>query len=327
MDCNNHNYHTVHNLIIIGAGCAGLTCALYAARSELMPLLFSGSLENKGGLLTKTSIVENFPGFPNGIIGFDLIQNMEQQAIKYGTTIVDSEITKLEMAKNNIFILYDSVGKKYYTHTVVIATGSTPNKLNLLNEDKYWGHGISSCAVCDGALYKNKQIMVIGGGDSALEEALFLTKFSKVTLVHRRQEFRASKIMQNRVFSNPNINVIYNTVVSEIMGSETDLNFVVLENVITHEKTKMQVDGLFYGLGLQPNTLMFKKLMLMDLDGYILRAIGTNYIYETMTSVPGIFVVGDASDKHYRQAVVAAGDGCKGAMDVFNYLNNFKNIE
>lgn len=305
----------MHNVVIIGGGCAGLSAGIYCARSDLDPIIFVGDFTNQGGLLTKTSIVENFPGFIE-IEGYDLVDNMQKQAIKYGAKIIGRNITSIDFSKMP-FSLMDDKGEVYYTKTVIIATGSTPNKLKLINEDQLWSKGISSCAVCDGALYRNKKIIVVGGGDSACEGAIFLTKFSQVTLVHRRDEFRASKIMVNKVVNNPKINIIYNTVVSKLIGSDK-LNSVVLKNVKTGEENTVDVDGLFYGLGLKPNSQLFKDVIYVNEDGYI-EKVGTTF--ETMTSIEGVFVAGDVHDKIYRQAVVACGDGCKAAMDVNNYLN------
>jgi thioredoxin reductase (NADPH) len=308
---------STHKVIIIGAGCAGLTAAIYAARAELKPLIFAGNLEEKGGLLTKTSIVENYPGFENGILGFDLIQNMENQAMNYGAVVVDKDITEVNFTETP-FEVIDSDGMKYYGETIIIATGSKPNKLNIYGEDKLWSKGISSCAVCDGALYKNKKIVVVGGGDSACEEALFLTKFSDVTLILRRDSFRASKIMQKKVFNNPKITIVYDTVIDKLHG-EDKLEKITIKNIKSGELTDLEVDGLFYGLGLTPNTQLFANKLKMDPEGYIMK-VPKGYL-ETMTSIEGVFVCGDSNDKIYRQAVVAAADGCKAAMDVNNYLN------
>jgi len=307
----------VHKVIIIGGGVAGLSSAIYAARSELRPLLFAGDFEHKGGLLIKTSVVENFPGFPDGIEGFDLIQNMEAQAKKYGTEVVDKDIIRVDFSRRP-FRLIDSDGKSYRAQTVIIATGSKPNKLGLPNEDKLWTHGISSCAVCDGALYRKKKIAVVGGGDSALEEALFLTKFSDVTLIHRRDSFAASKIMQSKVLGNPKVHVLYDTVVTTLNGT-TRLESIKLQTGTSHTESELQVDGLFYGLGLTPNSKLFKGVLDIDSAGYIVKHPVDHY--ETMTSVRGVFVAGDVSDKIYRQAVIAAGDGSKAALDVTNYLS------
>jgi thioredoxin reductase (NADPH) len=312
----------IHNVAIIGGGCAGLTAAIYCARSLLVPIVFADNLENKGGLLVKTSIVENYPGFPNGINGYDLIFNMERQAIEYGAIIIDEKIVSVNFLSKP-FSLIDSNGKKYEVNSVIICTGSRPNKLNIKNEDALWTKGISSCAVCDGALYRDKKIMIIGGGDSAMEEALFLTKFSNVILVHRRNEFRASKVMRERVLSNPKITIIYDTVVNELIGNSS-LSAVILLNIKTGKKTKIEVDGLFYGLGLNPNTELFKDQIDRDNDGYIVRYRHSHGKFKTMTSIEGVFVAGDATDKKYRQAVVACGDGCKAALDVEKYLDEHK---
>lgn len=306
----------VNNVIIIGAGCAGLTAAIYCGRAELNPLVFAGNFEVKGGLLTKTSIVENYPGFENGIMGSDLVDNMEQQAIKYNAKIINKDIVSVDFSKD-IFSVTDDSDTTYYSKSIIVATGSTPNKLYLENEDKFWSKGISSCAVCDGALYKNKSIVVIGGGDSAIEEALFLTKFSNVTLIHRRDTFRASKIMQNRLLDNKKVKIIYDSVVAEIKGNE-ELEEIVVKNIKTNETINIQVDGLFYGLGLKPNTKLFENKLELDEEGFIIKK------HETETSIKGVFVAGDVADKIYKQAVIASGDGCKAALDVCNYLATIK---
>lgn len=306
----------ISNVIIIGGGCAGLTAATYTARSMLGPLVFANDFENKGGLLMKTSIVENYPGFADGINGFDLVDQMEKQAVDCGATIVNRKIISVDLSTTP-YKLVDDQSKTYFAKTIIICTGSTPNKLNLPNEGNLWAKGISSCAVCDGALYRNKKIMVVGGGDSAMEEALFLTKFSNVILVHRRSEFRASKIMINRVLSNDKITIMYNTVIDELIGT-TKLTGVVCRNIATNEAQHIDIDGLFYGLGLKPNSDIFSGQLEMDSDGYIINK--PNDIYHTMTSVPGVFVAGDVCDKRYRQATVACGDGCKAALDVEKFL-------
>lgn len=306
-----------NKVIIIGAGCAGLSAAVYCARAELKPLVFSGNLEDKGGLLVKTSVVENYPGFPEGVMGFDLVDGMEKQAVKYGAVIVDKDIKQIDFT-NKPFTVTDSDNKIYKAQSVIVATGSKPNKLGLEREDEFWSKGISSCATCDGALYKGKKIVVIGGGDSSCEEGSFLTKFSDVTMVLRRDTFRASKIMQDRVLNNSKIKIIYNTEVIKLNGNKV-LESITLKNVKTKEESELQVDGLFYGLGLTPNTQLFKGVLDMDSEGYLLRVPEDKF--ETMSSVKGVFVAGDVSDKIYRQAIVAAGDGCKAALDVNNYLN------
>jgi thioredoxin reductase (NADPH) len=303
------------DVIIIGAGCAGLTAGLYLGRAGLSPLIFTGNLEHRGGLLTKTSVVENYPGVsPDGIEGFDLIENMEKQASKFGSTFIEKEIISLQPVDGG-YLLVDEDQKSYNCKAVVIATGSTPNRLGLEKEDFYWAKGLSSCAVCDGALYRNKKIVVVGGGDSAMEESLFLTRFSNVTLIHRRNEFRASAIMQKRVLEHPKIKIIYNTVIKELQGDGKLQRIVTLtdgtiENVL-------EVDGLFYALGLTPNSDLVKDLVPLE-NGYI--QLPKDSEYETMVR-PGLFVAGDVHDETYRQAVVAASSGCKAALDVERYLS------
>jgi len=279
-------------------------------------LVFAGKIEDKGGLLVKTSIVENYPGFPEGILGFDLIANMEKQAVHCGATILNKSVDKFDFSKKP-FSLTDSDGNVHYAHSVIIATGSMPNKLKLKDEDKFWSSGISSCAVCDGVLYKKKKIVVVGGGDSAMEEALFLTKFSDVTLIHRRDTFKASKVMIKRVQDNSKIKILTDTIIEKLEGGEK-LETIHIKNLKQNQTSELKVNGLFYGLGLTPNTSLFKGVLEMDEDGYILRK---SKKFETMTSIEGIFVAGDAHDKIYRQAVVACGDGCKASLDSNNYLN------
>lgn len=311
----------IHQIIIIGGGCAGLTAAIYASRGELNPVVFAGTPATKGGMLVKTSIVENYPGFPDGIEGFDLIENMENQAKKYGAHIIDKDVISVDLSQTP-FVIVDEDKKRYYAQTIVVATGSKPNKLGLENEDVMWSKGISSCAVCDGALFKNRRIVVVGGGDSAMEEALFLTKFSSVTLIHRKDTFRASKVMQNRVIGNPKIDIIYDTTIQKLIGS-TKLEAIEINNHKTGETQTLNVDGLFYGLGLHPNTDIFKGMLEMDEEGCIVvnSKQVTGHKFTTMTSVPGVFVAGDAQSGAYRQAVVASSDGCKAALDANHYIN------
>jgi thioredoxin reductase (NADPH) len=308
----------MYNTVIIGGGCSSLTAAIYAGRAELKPLVFVGDIANRGGLLSKTSIVENYPGYPSGINGFELVNKMEQQAVLSGATIKELKIINVDTSKRP-FKVIDENGNEYLTKTIIIATGSYPNKLNLPNEDNLWGNGISSCAVCDGVLYKKKRIIVIGGGDSSMEHALFLTKFSNVTLIHRQNKFRASKLMQTRVIENPKINIIFDTIVTELHG-DTKLTGITIKNILTNETNFLPVDGLFYGLGLNPNTNIFN--VAKNSNGYILTNQGTNTNITTMTSVEGIFVAGDAHDDIYRQAIVACGEGCKAAIDVHKYLED-----
>ena len=299
----------MYDVIIIGAGCAGLTAGIYCGRAELKTLIFAGNIENKGGLLVKTSIVENYPGFPDGILGYDLIHNMELQAVKTGVEIINQEVTAVDLEKKTV----SSGGKIFSCKVIIIATGSKPNKLNLPDEDRLWAKGISSCAVCDGALYKRKRIVVVGGGDSAMEEASFLTKFSNVTLIHRGASFtKASKAMITRVLNDPKIKVIYDTIITKLIGNEF-LEEITLKNIKTEEETTMKVDGLFYGLGLTPNTELFDD----DVKNYL--------GYLDKNGLPkGVYAAGDAQDSIYRQAIVAAGDGCKAAMKATNYIHNLE---
>lgn len=307
----------VYSVAIIGGGCAGLSAAIYCARALLKPVVFADNYENKGGLLVKTSVVENYPGYADGINGFDLVYGMEQQAIKYGAEIINNRVINIDI-NSRPFTICDEQNNKYQTQTIIICTGSKPNKLGLENEDKFWANGISSCAVCDGALYRNKKIIVVGGGDTAMEEALFLTKFSEVTLIHRRNEFRASKIMQDRVKANPKIKIIYDTVITQLDGKDK-LESIICQNIKTGLTFSIDVDGLFYGLGLTPQTELFTGKIDMDLDGYITNNF--NHEYKTQTSMDGVFVAGDCHDKKYKQAITAAADGCKAALEVINYLN------
>lgn len=300
------------DVIIVGAGCAGLSSAIYCGRADLKTLVFSGSFSDKGGLLVKTSIVENFPGFPDGILGYDLVHNMELQAVKYGAVVLDRTVVSIQK-NENLFEIKDEKGEIYISKTVIIATGSKPNKLHLEGEDRLWSRGISSCSVCDGALFKKKKIVVVGGGDSSIEEATFLTKFSNVILIHRRDKFRASAAMQKKLFSNPKISIIYDTEIVRLIG-EDKLEKIEIQNVKTGERKEIEVDGLFYGLGLTPNTSLFKDLVEMK-DGYI-----KQFNESTATSVPGLFSAGDCSDYKYRQAGTAAAEGIKSALDANLYI-------
>lgn len=306
-----------NKVIIIGGGCAGLSAAIYCARAELSPLLFAGNFDDKGGLLVKTSVVENYPSYQDGIFGAELVSNMEAQAIKFGTKVIDKDITSVNF-RQKPFTITDSDGDIHVADSIIIATGSKPNKLGLPNESKLWANGISSCAVCDGGLYKNKRIVVVGGGDSALEEALYLTKFSEVILIHRKNTFRASIIMQKRLLSNPKISIIYDAIITQLIGTKF-LEAITIKNLKTNLETELKVDGLFYGLGLTPNTSLFKNVLQMDSEGYIIKYPSHNF--ETQTSIPGIFVAGDASDKLYRQAIVASGDGCRAALDSNKFIH------
>lgn len=309
---------SIQNVIIIGGGCAGLTAAIYSGRAGHNPLVFAGNLDEKGGLLTKTSFVENYPGFAEPIIGFDLMDAMEKQAIKCGATIIDSIIESVDFSSKP-FKLIDDNKMEYFAKSVIIATGSKPNRLYLDNESTYWGAGISSCAVCDGALYKGKKIICVGGGDSAMEMANFLTKFSDVTIIHRNEHFAASKALMMKTLENKKITIITNTIITDVIGNNR-LESIKIKNILTSEEKEMNVNGLFYAIGLIPTTKIFKGQIDIDNAGYIFTS--KHPMYTTMTSQEGVFVAGDAHDKIYRQAVVAAGDGCRAALDVDNYLSH-----
>lgn len=299
-----------YKLIIIGSGPAGLTAALYAARANLRPLVFAGTVY--GGQLMLTSEVENYPGFPHGVQGPELIQLFIDQAKRFGAAIEFEDVTKVDFSQKPFKVWVNE--KEYSADAVIIATGASSMWLNLPSEQKFIGKGISSCATCDGFFFKDKEVIVVGGGDTAMEESLYLTKFAtKVTIVHRRDEFRASKIMQERVLSNPKISVIYNTAVEEFLG-DVKLTTVKLKNIQTNQISEMNIDGAFIAIGHKPNTEVFKDQIELDVKGYIVPKD------EARTSVEGVFVGGDVRDYRYRQAVTAAGMGCMAAMDVEKYL-------
>lgn len=300
-----------YDLAIVGAGCAGLSAAIYAARANLKLIIFANTLQEKGGMLSKTTIVENYPGYSDGIDGFELIKEMEKQAVKFGAEIIEEKVELIEKINNEFILTTDY--RKVQCRSVLIATGSKPVRLNLPNEDKLWGSGISSCAVCDGALYKNKPVIVVGGGDSACEAALFLTKFTNVTMFLRSDKFKASEIMKNRVLNYKGKNKItihYNTVISELISDDGLLKGVKTNN------GNFPTDGLFYAIGLKPNIVNTNFELKTDENGYILQKNST----ETFTE--GVFSAGDVSDSKYKQAIVAAGEGCKAALDIINYLQN-----
>jgi thioredoxin reductase (NADPH) len=301
------------NLVIIGSGPAGLTAALYAARANLKPLLIEG-LE-AGGQLMLTTGVDNFPGFRDGIMGPDLIAEMRAQAVRFGTEIVQGNVTKVELGRCPFKVEVNEEIR--YSETLIIATGASARLLGLPSERKLLGHGVSTCATCDGFFFRDKPIVVVGGGDSALEEATFLTKFaSKVTIVHRRDILRGSKIMQEKAFANPKIDFAWNSEVEEIL--DTSKGFVtgaVLRDTLTGKKSELPVEGVFVAIGHTPNTALFTSQLDMDANGYVITHHGTH------TSVPGVFACGDVQDHIYRQAITAAGTGCMAAIDAEHYLD------
>ena len=302
----------MRNVVIIGSGCAGNTAAVYAARANLKPLVVSG--HEAGGQLSLTTLVENFPGFPEGINGPDLVENIKKQAEHFGAEYVHGNVLEADLSQRPFRLNVE--GEWTETRTVIVASGASARWLGLPSEQKLIGHGVSSCATCDGFFYRNKKIMVIGGGDSAMEEANFLTRFGQeVALVHRREEFRASKIMLDRVRANPKVKLLTNTVVEEIFDVSKDLvTGARLHNVKTGQTWDEPVDGFFVAIGHIPNTAVFQGQILTDADGYILSQGGAR------TNVKGVFHAGDVQDRTYRQAITAAGAGCMAAIDAEWFL-------
>ncbi len=304
-----------YEVVIMGSGPAGLTAALYTARADLEPVVFEG-LE-AGGQLTLTTDVENFPGFPNGVLGPELMDSMKQQAERFGAHCLFGEITKVDFSKRPFVITSNE--KEILAETFIISSGASAKMLGLESERELLGYGVSTCATCDGFFYKDKEIVVIGGGDTAVEEALFLTKFgSKVTLVHRRDELRASKIMQDRAFANEKINFVWDTEVEEVLGTkETGVSGVRVKNVKTGEVSEISCEGFFVAIGHTPNTSLFKGQLDMDENGYLV-----TMKHSASTNIPGVFAAGDVQDSHYRQAITAAGSGCMAAIDAERFLES-----
>jgi thioredoxin reductase (NADPH) len=302
----------MENVIIVGTGCAGLTAAIYTARANLSPLVLEG--REPGGQLTTTTLVENFPGFPDGIDGPELILNMHRQAEKFGARFRYGVVEAFETNENVHRLKVD--GEWLEAQAVIIASGASAKWLGLEGEKKLKGHGLTSCATCDGAFYRDVPVVVVGGGDTACEEAVFLTKFaSRVYLVHRRDYLRASAILADRALSNPKIEPIWNSVVVKYLpDSRGEMESVMLQNVVTGETTRLDVKCVFIAIGHTPNTQPFRGSLAMDDNGYLLRTVGFR------TNVPGVFPAGDVCDPVYRQAVTAAGQGCAAAMDAERYL-------
>ena len=300
-------------LVIIGCGPAGLTAAIYAARASLAPLVISGQLP--GGLLTQTSEVENFPGFEDGVNGYELMDKMDKQAKRFGARVIFDQVISVNFTDGGAQTLKLMSGKEIEAEAVIIAAGATPRWLGLESEERLKNRGVSACATCDGAFYRNMDVAVAGGGDSAMEEATFLTKFaSKVYLIHRRDEFRASPIMVERAKANPKIEIITNAVIDEILG-EKEVEGIAVHDVKTMEKREIPCKGFFAALGHIPATVLYKNFIETDDKGYII--LKNN---RSQTSLKGIFAAGDCADPVYRQAIHAAGMGCAAAMDAVKYL-------
>ncbi len=312
----------LRDIIIIGSGPAGLTAAIYTARANLSPLVLEGepssTSDQPGGQLMLTTDVENFPGFPDGIMGPELMMNFRMQAERFGAEIQTVKVSRVDLSNRpfGVWIGEPTVDEPtYHANALIIATGAQSIMLDLPNETELVGHGLSTCATCDGFFFRDQEIAVVGGGDSALEEATFLSRFaSKVTIIHRRDELRASKIMQDRAFNNPKIEFMWNTVVTEYLG-DGKLAGVMVENVQTGEAHELPVSGLFIAIGHRPGTDLYRGQLAMKDNGYLETRPG-----RTATDVDGVFAVGDVTDDYYRQAITAAGSGCQGALEAERYL-------
>jgi thioredoxin reductase (NADPH) len=308
-----------HHVVIIGSGPAGLTAAIYAARANLHPLVIEGepssTSDQPGGQLMLTTDVENFPGFPDGIMGPDLMVKFREQALRFGAEFLTEKVTAVDFSERPFQI---TVRDRHFTaDAVIVSTGAQSLMLGLESESRLLGYGLSTCATCDGFFFRGQEIAVAGGGDSAVEEATFLTKFaSKVTLIHRRDTLRASKIMQDRALNNPKIEIMWNTVIDDLVG-ESKLEGAIVRNVLTDEVSTLSVTGLFVAIGHRPNTDLFKGVLDMEDNGYLITRPGSSY-----TNVPGVFACGDVQDHTYRQAITAAGSGCMAAIDCERWLES-----
>ena len=305
-----------HKVFIIGSGPAGLTAAIYTARANLSPVVFEGM--QPGGQLTITTEVENYPGFENGIMGPELMDIMRKQAVRVGAQCEFKEVTAVDFSSRPFKI--KSYNEEYTADAVIISTGASAQLLGLESEAKFMGYGVSACATCDGFFFKNLKVLVVGGGDTAFEEATYLTKHaSEVTIIHRREGFRASKIMIEKAKKNPKIKFLTNKVIDEVVGKDENgiksMTGVILKDTVTGEKSKLDADGLFIGIGHKPNTALFKGVLDMDETGYLITKPDS-----TKTNIEGVFAAGDDADKTYRQAITAAGSGCKAAIDAERWL-------
>jgi thioredoxin reductase (NADPH) len=305
----------LRNVIIVGSGPAGYTAAIYTARAGLEPLLIASSVE-AGGELMKTTEIENFPGFPNGLMGPELMANMQAQAERFGTEILLDDVIEVDL-KGDVKVVKTGNGKTFEAKTVILATGAAYRELGLPREKELSGHGVSWCATCDGFFFREKQIAVVGGGDSAMEEAMFLSRFgSSVKLIHRRDSFKASKTMQERVMNNPKIEIIYNSAVDELLG-ETNLTGLKLKNTVDGSTSEIPVDGLFIAIGSDPRVWLVESQLDLTAEKFI-QVEGRS----SKTSLPGVFAAGDVIDPTYRQAITAAGSGCVAALDAEHYLTS-----
>ena len=301
------------NVTIIGGGPAGLTAAIYASRAMLEPLILQGAVE-PGGQLTTTTDVDNFPGFPEGVMGPDLIERMRQQATRFGTEIRTDWVESVDLSSRPFRITTDQ--GEIETATLIIATGASAKYLGIPGEKEFLGKGVSACATCDGFFFRDQVVAVVGGGDTAMEEATFLTRFArKVYVIHRRDQLRASKIMQERAFANDKIEFVWNSVATEVLGNEQGVTAVRLKDVNSGEERDLEIQGFFLGIGHKPNTDLFRGQLDMNDEGYLIVQPDTS-----LTNVPGVFAAGDVHDSRYRQAITAAGAGCRAAIDAERFL-------
>jgi thioredoxin reductase (NADPH) len=305
----------INDVIIIGSGPAGYTAAIYAARAQLKPIVFEGAV-TAGGALMNTTEVENFPGFQDGIMGPALMENMRAQAVKFGANLITDDVTAANLT-GDVKTVVDGEGREYKAHSVILATGSSYRELGIENEKRLSGHGVSWCATCDGFFFRDQDIAVVGGGDSAVEEATFLTRFAKsVTMIHRRDELRASKIMAERAHNDPKISFAWNSEVTELQG-DAKLSGVTIRDINTGETRQLSATGLFVAIGHDPRSELLKGQVDLDPQGYVLTGAGT-----TATNLSGVFACGDLVDHTYRQAITAAGTGCSAALDAERFLAN-----